>query len=65
MASKKDEKRLTLLGYSQGPLEMALACNHPNGVVLSLGDKRVELTRAQFLCLYGMLEQFIQSETEL
>lgn len=64
MASKK-EKRLSLLGYRQNDMEMALACNHPNGVVLSIGDKRVELTRAQYLCLYDMFEQFIQSETEL
>lgn len=64
MGTEKNRK-LTLLGFTQNSLEMALACNHPNGVVLSIDDKRVELTRPQFLCLYDMLNQFIQSETEL
>lgn len=65
MASDKEGAVLTLLGYKTGAYEMAIACNHPNGVVVSVGDHRVELTREQFLCLFDMMDQFISSTTEL
>lgn len=63
--TSKEEAKLSLLGFRQDNMEMALACNHPNGVVLSIGDCRVELTKAQLICLFDMIEQFYHAETEL
>lgn len=64
MASKTTQK-MSLLGYRVEGIEFAIACNHPNGVVLSMNDRRIELNKAQFECLFKMMYQFSSNDTEL
>lgn len=64
MASKITQK-MSLLGYRVEGIEFAIACNHPNGVVLSMNDKRIELNKAQFECLCNLVQQFHHNDTEL
>lgn len=60
-----DEPKLIIAGYKQKGLEVIIACNHPAGVVLSIGDKRMELTRKQLICLSDLVQQFLLAKTEL
>lgn len=54
--------RLTIMGYDVDGVEIVIACAGDEGVVLSVGDTRVSLTKPQLDVLKVLLDTFEYKE---